>query len=131
MIVGIGLDIVDLRRMEAVLDGRAGERFAARVLTDAERERCSALPKRRAAEFAAGRFAAKEAVAKALGCGIGAAVGFRDIEVLPDPAGRPVCRLSAEAWLRLGLAAERYAIHVAITHERNAAAATAIVEQKS
>ncbi|MBN2982049.1 holo-ACP synthase [Cohnella algarum] len=130
MIVGIGLDLVELQRMEGILAGQAGERFVARVLTDAEQERYRALPQRRAVEFAAGRFAVKEAVVKALGCGIGAAVGFRDIEVLPDAGGKPVCSVSARAWERLGLAAGERIVHVAITHERSTAAATAIVEDR-
>lgn len=130
MIVGIGLDVVELGRMEKLLAGSAGSRFAARVLTDAELARYETLAGRRAAEFAAGRFAAKEAVVKALGCGIGAAVGFRDVEVLPDGAGRPICRLSPEAWERLGMIEANHRIHVAITHERSLAAATAMVERE-
>ncbi|CAM3674245.1 holo-ACP synthase [Cohnella lubricantis] len=129
MIVGIGLDVVELGRMEKLLAGPAGGRFAARVLTSGELARYEALAGRRAAEFAAGRFAAKEAVVKALGCGIGQAVGFRDIEVLPDAAGRPIGRLSADAWARLGMEESVHSIHVAITHERSLAAATAIVER--
>lgn len=130
MIVGIGLDLVDLGRIEKLLVGSAGDRFADRVLTEGERARYGTLAGRRAAEFLAGRFAAKEAVVKALGCGIGSAVGFLDIEVLPDGAGRPECRLSPEAWGRLGMNDSDYALHVAITHERSMAAATAIVERK-
>lgn len=130
MIVGIGLDMVELERMEKLLSGPAGGRFAARVLTEAELARFRTLSGRRAAEFAAGRFAAKEAVVKALGCGIGAAVGFGDVEVLPGASGRPECRLSAAAWDRLGLDAAAHAIHVAITHERSMAAATAVVERR-
>jgi len=129
MIVGVGLDVVELERIVRLLAGPAGEKFAARVLTAGELAQWQALSERRAAEFMAGRFAAKEAVVKALGCGIGAAVGFRDIEVLPNSAGRPACRLQARAWGRLGLEPERHLIHVAITHERSLAAATALVER--
>ncbi|MBB6730229.1 holo-ACP synthase [Cohnella zeiphila] len=129
MIVGVGLDVVELERMEKLLAGSAGARFVARVLTEGELERFRGLPPRRAAEFAAGRFAAKEAVVKALGCGIGAKVGFQDLELMPDERGRPGCRMTGPAWERLGLASERHAIHVAITHERSLAAATAIVER--
>jgi holo-[acyl-carrier protein] synthase len=155
MIIGIGLDIVELARVArwlseeaeaarrgeraaADLPGRDGsarastraERFAGRVLTDEERKIWAALAPGRKAEFLAGRFAVKEAVAKALGCGIGGVVGFRDIEVLPDERGRPVCRLSAGAWERLGLEEARHAVHVAISHESSVVAATAMVERR-
>ncbi|WP_027092927.1 holo-ACP synthase [Cohnella thermotolerans] len=130
MIVGIGLDLVEIERMEKLLAGPAGGRFAAKVMTEEELAKFRTLAGRRAAEYAAGRFAAKEAVVKALGCGIGSAVGFRDIEVLPDGLGKPICRLSAGAWERLGLEHTTHTIHVAITHERSMAAATAIVERK-
>lgn len=151
MVIGIGLDIVELARIARWLSGdaeerrgeqsaadrdgsararRRAERFAGRVLTDEERRIWAALAPGRKAEFLAGRFAVKEAVAKALGCGIGGVVGFRDIEVLPDERGRPRCRLSAGAWERLGLEEARHAVHVAISHESSVVAATAIVERR-
>jgi len=129
MIVGVGLDMVELERVDKLLAGSAGSRFAARVLTEGERERGRGMSGRRLTEFVSGRFAAKEAIVKALGCGIGSAVGFQDIEVLPDSSGRPRCRLSPEAWERLGLKEELHRVHVAITHERSMASATAIAER--
>lgn len=129
MIEGIGIDVVEMERMAKLLAGESGPRFAARVLTAAELERYGGMQPRRAVEFAAGRFAAKEAVVKALGCGIGSCVGFRDIEVLPDERGRPSCRMASEAWTRLGLQEAAYRLHVAITHERRLAAATATLER--
>jgi holo-[acyl-carrier protein] synthase len=130
MIVGIGLDMVELQRIGRIIQQPSGgARFADRVLTGREKERWAALPSRRALEFLAGRFAAKEAVVKALGCGIGATAGFRDIEILPDAGGKPVCVLSDGAWQRLGAQGAQHRILVAITHERTMAAATAVVEQ--
>jgi len=128
MIAGIGLDVVDLTRVERILGKPSGRKFAERVLTKRELERYLSLGPRRGLEFVAGRFAAKEAVAKALGSGIGAAVGFGDIEIGSDAAGRPVCVLSEEGWRRLGREGAHYRIHVAITHERRLAAATAVLE---
>jgi len=128
MIVGIGLDVVDLDRVERLLGQPSGRRFAERVLTKRELEQYLSLGPKRGLEFVAGRFAAKESVAKALGCGIGAAVGFGDIEIGSDAAGRPVCVLSEESWRRLGRNGAHYRIHVAITHERRLAAATAVLE---
>lgn len=101
MILGIGSDLVDIRRIQASLD-RFGDRFAARVFTDAERARADALGNTalRAATYAK-RFAAKEAASKALGTGYADGVHFKDIEVLSDGAGRPTLRLTGGAQDRL------------------------------
>ena len=127
MIIGIGHDLVEMNRMQRVLDGPTADRFAARILTPAEQKRGNARGGRRT-EYLAGRFAAKEAIVKALGCGIGGKVGFLDIEVLPDASGKPECRLSDQAWQRLGLSSEDVRLHISITHERSLASAYAIAE---
>lgn len=129
MIAGIGLDVVELERMAGIMAGPTRERFSARVLTAEERSKWAALPTRRGLEFIAGRFAAKEAVAKALGCGIGAVVGFHDMEIVSDAQGKPVCNLSPASVSRLGWADQPFKVHIAITHERSLAAATAIIEK--
>jgi len=129
MIVGVGLDVVELERMERILNQPHGQRFVQRVLTEREQARWAELPVRRKLEYVAGRFAAKEAAVKALGCGIGAAVGFLDIEIVAGGDGKPECRLSPSGWQRLGMRGELHRIHVAITHERKLAAASAVVEQ--
>ncbi len=128
MIKGIGNDIVDLDRVHRILEGAAGQRFAERVLTVRERERMPAHRCRRA-EFIAGRFAAKEAVAKALGCGIGAELGFQDMEIMPDAQGKPECGISPYSRERLGLA-ESDRLHVSITHSRLSAMAMAVWESE-
>ncbi|MBC8080536.1 MAG: holo-ACP synthase, partial [Gorillibacterium sp.] len=83
MIIGIGTDMTEIERVEKILHGKAAGPFLKRILTDAElaylRERGG-----KQAEFVAGRFAVKEAVAKAFGTGIGSKIGFRDIEVMAD-----------------------------------------------
>jgi holo-[acyl-carrier protein] synthase len=129
MIVGIGLDVVELARMEKVLAGSGRLKFVGRILTERESLACATLQPRRALEYISGRFAAKEAVVKALGCGIGTLVGFRDIELLPDAMGKPICTLSADSVKRLGWEERTFRIHIAITHERTLAAATAIIEE--
>ncbi|MFC0213423.1 holo-ACP synthase [Paenibacillus chartarius] len=130
MIIGVGIDMLEIERMRRILEGAAGERFLQRVLTAAELE-LAAERKGRLAEFAAGRFAAKEAVVKALGCGIGAQVGFRDLEVLPGLHGKPGCRIEPAALDRLGLRDGEVTIHLSITHSQAMAAAYAIVERTS
>ncbi|ACT03754.1 holo-ACP synthase [Paenibacillus sp. JDR-2] len=129
MIAGIGHDVTDMDRVEALLASKAGARFLGRILTSRERDLAGSYEGKRLAQFTAGRFAAKEAVVKALGCGIGAKVGFTDIDILRGPEGKPECTLSGSAWERLELVPERYRIHITITHDRSIASAVAIMEQ--
>lgn len=98
MILGSGIDMVDVRRIESLL-ADAGERFVARIFTPRERLTCDAR-KERAASYAK-RFAAKEACAKALGCGIGQDALFADIEVVNDERGAPALVLHGAASKRL------------------------------
>lgn len=128
MIYGIGHDVLEIERISDVINRGLGEKFNQRVLTEQEYE-LAAHRGGRLAEFVAGRFAAKEAVVKALGCGIGNVVGFQDIEILPDRKGKPEVTLSREAWSRLDLPeGQKYTIHLTITHGRDLASAFAIVE---
>ncbi|MCZ8523881.1 MULTISPECIES: holo-ACP synthase [Paenibacillus] len=132
MIIGIGTDLLDIARVRSILEQPAGERFLQRVLTPAERE-LAAARRGRLAEFTAGRFAAKEAVVKALGCGIGKEVGLHDIEVLPDAKGKPHCRLSEAALQRLaegGTDVRGLIVHLSITHSDTAAMAYAMAERR-
>ncbi|MEA2905040.1 MAG: holo-[acyl-carrier protein] synthase [Alphaproteobacteria bacterium] len=98
MIIGIGSDLVDVRRIERVI-ARHGERFLARIFTATER----AKAERRANSFEtyAKRFAAKEACAKALGTGLRAGVFWRDMGVVNLPSGRPTMKLTGGALKRL------------------------------
>ncbi|MFM9328209.1 holo-ACP synthase [Paenibacillus mesotrionivorans] len=127
MIRGIGMDLVEISRVQSFMEGQSGDRFVSRVLTAGEQMLVSER-KNRAAEFVAGRFAAKEAVVKALGTGIGATVGLHDIEVLPDPSGKPVVNLSPGALERLGYGSDDLKLHLSITHTRDYAAAYAVAE---
>jgi holo-[acyl-carrier protein] synthase len=130
MIIGVGIDLLEIERMRRILESAAGERFLQRVLTPAELA-LAGERKGRLAEFAAGRFAAKEAVVKALGCGIGAQVGFRDLEVLPGLHGKPGCTIGPAALSRLGWREGEVALHLSITHSQTMAAAYAIAERTS
>lgn len=85
-----GVDLIEIDRVSAVI-ARQGKRYLERVYTPAELELCG-----KRAESLAARFAAKEAVAKALGCGLGE-VGFQDIEVLHDEKRAPLLRLHGKA----------------------------------
>ncbi|QUL55558.1 holo-ACP synthase [Paenibacillus tritici] len=128
MIYGIGHDVLEIERITEIAEGSLGSRFTRRILTGQELV-LAAGKGAKTAEFIAGRFSAKEAVVKALGCGIGHLVGFQDIEILPDALGKPVATLSAEAWSRLRLPEQEYTIHLTITHTRALASAFAVVER--
>lgn len=129
LIIGIGHDLASLERIEKAMNGTSGARFRERILTEREREMAAAYSGRRRVEFVGGRFAVKEAVSKAFGCGIGGTLGFQDIEVGRENGGKPFCRLSATAWDRLGLRGQDIAIHVSISHDHALASAYVIVER--
>jgi holo-[acyl-carrier protein] synthase len=98
MILGIGSDICDVRRIAKVIE-RHGDRFIDRIFTPAERAK--AEKRRNRVETYAKRFAAKEACAKALGTGLRAGVWWRDIGVINLPGGRPTLELTGGAKRRL------------------------------
>ncbi len=98
MILGLGSDIIDIRRIENTLE-RFGERFVGRIYTDIERAKSDRRAKR-AASYAK-RFAAKEACAKALGTGFRRGVFFRDLGVINLPSGKPSMVLTGGALRRL------------------------------
>lgn len=98
MILGIGSDLIDVRRIERTIE-RHGERFLDRIFTATERE--TADRRARRCETYAKRFAAKEACAKALGTGLRAGVFWRDMGVVNLPSGRPTMKLTGGALMRL------------------------------
>jgi holo-[acyl-carrier protein] synthase len=128
MIVGIGSDLIDIRRIERTLE-RHGERFRARVFTDIEQAR-SERRKERAASYAK-RFAAKEACAKALGTGLARGVFWRDMGVVNLPGGKPTMQLTGGAAARLETLMPpgcRPSIHLTITDDFPLAQAFVIIE---
>ncbi len=124
VIVGVGVDIVAVARIQKMLD-REKERFLARAFTPAERDYC--LERGRPAESLAARFAAKEAVMKILGTGWGEGVGFLQVEVVRDPKGNPGLELTGEAAevaQRLGIGK----LHLSLSHSNDHAVAFAVAE---
>jgi holo-[acyl-carrier protein] synthase len=121
VIVGIGVDSVDIARIEAMWE-RGGQRFLHRILSDAETAYC--LSRHRPAESIAARFCAKEAVMKCLGTGWAQGIGFRQIEVVREDEGRVRIRLGGDAAARAA-ALDIREPHVSLTH--TAATATAFV----
>lgn len=130
MILGIGSDLCDIRRIERTLE-RFGDRFRTRVFTDIERAR-AARGQHPAATFAK-RFAAKEACAKALGTGLRMGVAWREMGVVNEPGGRPTLRLTGTALRRLEtlLPPEHAAVlHLTLTDEHPYAQAFVVIEAR-
>lgn len=123
MVRGVGTDIVEIDRIRKVLD-RLGSRFERRVFTAQEIDYCRS--RRDAAVHFAGRFAAKEAVMKALTTGWGRGVGWRDIEVV-SLEGPPTAKLTGRAGevARIGRGGR---VHLSISHSDSHAVAVAVVE---
>ncbi len=124
MIVGTGIDIVEIRRIRSVLD-RQGDRFLRRVFTADEQEYCRAH--RDPAPHYAARFAAKEALFKALGTGWAKGVTWHDVEVRRSPEGVPSLSLAGEASNRAASLQVRTA-HVSLSHGEDSAVAVVILE---
>ncbi len=116
MIIGIGLDLIEIDRIDKLRDRT--DRFPRRILTDAELDRYQSLPEKRQTEFLAGRFAAKEAFSKAVGTGIGKELSFHDIEILTDAKGKPHIFKSSYG-----------KVHLSITHTKTYAAAQVVIEK--
>ena len=122
MAAGIGVDMLEITRMERVIKRRPS--FLKRVFTDEERAYCDACA--RPAEHYAARFAAREAVLKALGTGFSEGIGFKDVSVTNDEWGKPIAVLSGRA---AEVAAERGVQEVALSlsHTRDVAVANAVL----
>jgi holo-[acyl-carrier protein] synthase len=117
---GLGTDIIEVERIAANLE-KYGEKFLDKILTHREKEHCSKF--KDPTLHVAGRFAAKEAVSKALGTGFGEHLEFHDIEIFNDPNGKPEVTLSKRARDHFGSPT----ILLSISHCKTHATATAII----
>ncbi|WP_336276292.1 holo-ACP synthase [Bartonella sp. CB178] len=128
MIVGLGSDLIDIRRIEKVLI-RHGDRFVQRVFTDMEQKKSERVQKK--SPFYAKRFAAKEACAKALGTGIAYGVSWKDMGVINLPSGKPVMKLEDRAQMYLEkLLLPNYdaVVHLSLTDDFPWAQAFVVIE---
>ena len=129
MITGIGVDLCDIRRIERSIE-KFGDRFINRIFTEGEREYCN--QKSGKASYYAKRFAAKEAVAKALAGPKTGSLSWHDVEVANDPSGRPIINLYGEAKKRLEKQGQNGAIaqvHISLSDDYPYAMAYAIVDR--
>jgi holo-[acyl-carrier protein] synthase len=124
MILGTGTDIIEVERIRAAAE-RHGDRFFQRILLEPEIEYCRAH--RDPGPFLAARFAAKEAVSKAFGTGIGAALGWLDIEVRRKESGEPYVVLHGKG-SELMASRGGKVLHLTLSHTQNHAVAVAILE---
>ena len=128
MIIGIGSDLIDIRRVEKSIE-RFGDRFTHRCFTEIERARSDRRANR--AESYAKRFAAKEACSKALGTGLSQGVFWKDMGVVNLPSGKPTMQLTgaaAEVLKAMMPAGHKAAIHLTITDDYPLAQAFVIIE---
>lgn len=114
MIKGIGIDIIELERVQEILSRQP--KFVERILCDSEKQKFESLTGIRKVEFFAGRFAAKEAFSKASGSGIGKLLSFHDIEISSDLMGKPLILKPAVK------------AHLSISHSRDYAVAQVVIE---
>lgn len=127
MIIGLGFDLVEIQRMEKLMEDK-DSLFLQKLLTVKELEQLAQYSgTHRRAEWVAGRFAAKEALFKALGTGIGGTPGVLDVEILANPSGRPILIVSPlfENHLK-----QEAAYQLSITHTETTAGAVVIIESK-
>src|SRR5580765_1705586 len=124
MILGVGIDIIEVARIQASHE-RFGERFLNRILLPNEIAYC--LSHKVPAPFLAARFAAKEAISKAFGTGIGAQLGWQDMEVGRKESGEPFVILHAGGQKLFASRAAR-AIFISLSHTQQHAAAVAVLE---
>src|SRR5215472_16018598 len=124
MILGVGIDIIEVARIAASYE-KFGERFLSSILHPAEISYC--LTHKDPAPFLAARFAAKEAISKAFGTGIGAQIGWKDMEVGRKPSGEPFVILH-EGGQKLLKERGARAVLISLSHTQNYAAAVAILD---
>ena len=126
MIVGIGIDLVEIDRVDKILL-RYDNRFAKRILSASEFVEYCVLEGNLRTRFLAKRFSAKEAFAKAFGTGIGRGFGFKDINIMHNALGRPEIELSPSSTVFDQL--EKCSLYLSITDERSSAASVCVIER--
>ena len=124
MILGVGIDIIEVRRIQASYE-KFGERFLNRILLPNEIAYC--LSHRMPAPFLAARFAAKEAISKAFGTGIGAQLGWQDMEICKKESGEPFVVLHGKGKTLFETRGAKQLL-VSLSHTEHYAAATAVLE---
>ena len=120
MILGIGCDILDLKRFQKA----ANDAFIARVFTDKEQAYAHSLKGKRKWTYLAKRFSGKEAAVKACACGIGENIGWQDIEILNNPEGAPTITFSKKAirYIHKHFKCRRFKAHISLSDDTHSMA---------
>lgn len=128
MIIGTGIDLLEINRISQI--SMRQPKLISRILTEAEQALLPSKEPRRT-EYIASRYAAKEAASKAFGTGIGASLGFHDIEIRKDVLGKPHLNVTKEAVERCFPAEDptRLSFHVSISHSKQFVVAQVIIER--
>ncbi|GBF11914.1 holo-ACP synthase [Tepidibacillus sp. HK-1] len=122
MIIGIGIDLVEIPRIKGIIENKESH-FLQKVFTQKELAGAPLNPQRKI-EYLAGRFAGKEAVAKAFGTGIGKQLNWKDIEISSLDSGKPIVVIKSTE-----VEKENLTIHISISHTKTIAIAKVIIEQ--
>lgn len=125
MILGIGIDLIEVSRIEASYE-KFGERFLGRILLQGEIDYC--LSHRKPGPFLAARFAAKEAISKAFGTGIGAQLGWKDMEIRRKESGEPYVILHGNGQALLASRGSAATLKISLSHTAVHATAIAVLE---
>ncbi len=128
MILGIGIDLVSIERIEQ-LENKFKEKFLEKIFT--ENEVISSKKKSNQKIFLAKRFAVKEAFSKAIGLGIGRGINFLDVETFNDEFGKPQIKIlnNKEEFLKRHFCCESFSIHLSISDEKTFASAMVVIEK--
>lgn len=124
MILGMGVDIAEIERIKNSIE-KFGQNFIDRIYT--KNEQNEAANRKDFATYYAGRWAVKEAISKALGCGIGLNCSWLDIEILNHSSGRPQAKLQGQALITFQTLKSTY-LHISLSHEGKNAVAMAVIE---
>ncbi len=124
MILGVGIDIVEVSRIAEILQKYSG-RFAQRIFTEDERAYCESMPDP-ALHYAA-RFAAKESFVKALGTGFSKGIAWKEICVQRLPSGKPVLQLTGQALLEMERLSVSH-VHISLSHTHSHGCAVVVIE---
>lgn len=129
MIVGIGIDIINISRIRRLENSAIFDKFVKRILLQTEIEILN--QKKDKSRYLATRFAAKEAMSKAFGCGIGKDISFHDIEITSDTLGKPIAKITKQQLATPNFTGNSsdIKIHISISDEKNTAISQCLIEK--
>ncbi len=125
-VIGLGTDIVNINRIKKIYS-KYGNQFLNKILTESEKKSEKKLSRFKNVSTIAKRFAAKEAISKAIGCGFSNGVHFKDIEIYNDESGKPYANLNGKAKTLVNKISKKYNIFLTLSDDKPWAVATALI----